>query len=576
MPGAHRQFRILYRGFLSRIIDAELLSSGAELQKLLVQFAAMLAAFSLCYVVVRVTGLARANVPASVLSRAVLGDQEFLIATTMAIAGLFTILAWNTILPDRRDCLILGLLPIRLRTVFFAKTAAIATGLGISIAALNSFTGLTVPFLTPPHGPIRSFLAYWTACSAAGLFVCAALIALQGLAAQLLGYRLFLRLSSWLQLASFFTILGAYFLKPAYRTSAGLDWLPSFWFTGLLQQLQGVRDPLAMRALLALTLALTVSGATFGLAYRGSVRRVVEQPDIVPAGRSGPLARLGTLLVSLLLPKSIDRAVVLFIARTAARSRNHRLLLAAFGGIGLAISLAYARDLIYGTTDIDPLFRGARWNTVNAPFLVASLVMLFFAVIGLRAVFALPVAPSSNWILRITAVHSPAAYSGSVRKAVYLLAVMPIWLIAVAALSAVWPAQAALSHAAVLAALSVNLVERALACFRKFPFACSYLPGKANLQVRLGCWGVAFLFIASTGVHIEYWAMQRPARFAVFLTVLGLFAVRAWRARAELASMPHNRVLFDDIAPPEVEALDLHRDSASYGAEVYIDAVTET
>ena len=39
-------FRVLYRGSLTRLVDLEILSAAADVQKLLVQFAAMLAAAS--------------------------------------------------------------------------------------------------------------------------------------------------------------------------------------------------------------------------------------------------------------------------------------------------------------------------------------------------------------------------------------------------------------------------------------------------------------------------------------------------------------------------------------------------
>ena len=42
------QFRVLYRDFLVRMVDLELISSHGDFQKLLVQFTAMIAAF--CWV----------------------------------------------------------------------------------------------------------------------------------------------------------------------------------------------------------------------------------------------------------------------------------------------------------------------------------------------------------------------------------------------------------------------------------------------------------------------------------------------------------------------------------------------
>ncbi len=103
MPEERRQFRVLYRDFLSRMVDLEILSTGGDVQKLLVQFAAMLAAFSFTYAVASVPRYVQSTLPQDQLLVAAWSEQEFLIATTMAIAGLFGVLAWNTVLPDRRD-----------------------------------------------------------------------------------------------------------------------------------------------------------------------------------------------------------------------------------------------------------------------------------------------------------------------------------------------------------------------------------------------------------------------------------------------------------------------------------------
>ena len=43
------QFRILYRDFLTRILDLELISSRGEIERLLAQFGAMLGAFSFIF-----------------------------------------------------------------------------------------------------------------------------------------------------------------------------------------------------------------------------------------------------------------------------------------------------------------------------------------------------------------------------------------------------------------------------------------------------------------------------------------------------------------------------------------------
>ncbi|MBZ5723607.1 MAG: ABC transporter permease [Acidobacteriia bacterium] len=551
------QFRILYRDFLTRILDLELLSSRGEIERLLAQFGALLAAFSFTFAVYFVPRYALATLPYAALSKLAQVDQDLLIATTMAVAGLFTVLAWNTVLPDRRDCLILGLLPIRQRTIFCAKLAALATILGLSIAAINLFTGLSYPFAAAAPGAglpsvLRSFAAWWIAMIAAGTFVCCALLGIQGLAAQLLPYRLFLRLSSILQLGAFFVILAAYFLKPPFPHR-----LPSAWFLGLYQQLNGTSDPqlaaLAARAWTALAIALPTAAFTFALAFRRNNRRIVEQPDIAPARRHWPI--LGKLF-----SRPIDRAIVLFTARTIARSRHHRLLLAAYGGIGLAIALAYARDLLYGPSTYELRWRNLHWNQPNAPLLVGSFILLFFAVIATRAVFSLPMALAANWTFRVTAVHPPAAYRAAIRKALLALCALPVWLAWAALYLAIWPVRPSLQHLAILAVAAILMTDLALYRFRKIPFACSYLPGKANLHVRLGLGAIGFIFVTTQGVELEYNTLQHPIGFLVLFTVLAVIARWAYR---RTASYPVAALQFEDLPPAEIETLNLHDDDGA-------------
>jgi hypothetical protein len=475
----------------------------------------------------------------------------------MVVAGLFAVLAWNTVLPDRRDCLILGLLPVRARTVFLAKAAALATALGVAVVALNIFTGLWFPFAALPDGAglmaaLHSFAGYWLAMAAAGLFVCCGMLALQGLAAQLLPYRHFLRASSFLQLAAFFVVLTAWFLRPP----GAVPWLPSSWFFGLEQQLSGRAPlhPLAPRALRALLTACGAAGIAFAFSYQRSIRKTVEQPDILPATRPRGSPRLSYAI----LRRPIDRAIVLFTARTVARSRQHRLFLAAYAGIGLAVAFAYARDLLYGPSDFYATRLGLQWNQLNVPLMMGGLALLCFAVVGARAIFSLPVALPANWVFRLTAVQPPAAYFSAVREALFVVTVLPVWLACAAGYFAIWPARPAAQHVLVLSLAAVLFVHISLAQFRKIPFACSYLPGKSNLHVKLAIYGGVLIFAASVSVQIEYFAMPYPRRFAVFCAVLSLTAAWAWRRWSEFANSPYNSIQFEELPQADIEALDLH------------------
>ena len=584
VPDEGRQLRILYRDFLFRMVDLEVLSAHGDIRRLLGQFVAMLAAFSFVLAFLIVPRYASSTLPRQRLLIAAWGDQEFLIATTIGIVGLFAVIAWNTVLPDRRDSLVLGPLPVRTRTMFAARAAAIATALAVCVIAVNVLTELISPFFTTHSNAgffdvLRSLGAYWATMLAAGLFVFCALLALQGIAAQLLSYRLFLRISGFLQLGALFVILAIYFLTPSLATVNGLTapanqrllaCLPSFWFLGLFQQLNGsthpVFGPLAARALWNLLLAFTIATTTYALAYYRHMHRIIEQPDIAPGDRSRRASRIAGFIARRLLPKPFERAIFLFTARTIARSRQHRFLLAVYGGAGLAIALTYSKSLLYGQSR-------APWDQLNRPLLVGSLVLLSFAVIGVRAVFALPLALPANWIFRITAVHRPAAYFTAVRKSLLILTAVPVWMVSLILYFSIWPGRPALEHMLVLVAVGVLIVERSLYQLRKIPFACSYLPGGANLNVKLGIYAIVFLLAAEIGTQLEFWSMQKPVRFVVLFGILAAAAVLSRRRTLEYAASPHNRIQFEDLPPGEVFALDLRRDGEWCGDQAYVDAI---
>ena len=88
-------------------------------------------------------------------------EAHFLISTTMLVVGLFAVLSWESMFPDRRDVLVLSPLPVRGRTLFLAKVAAVATALSLTVLALNIFPGLAAPFVfaaapTLPPPTLRS------------------------------------------------------------------------------------------------------------------------------------------------------------------------------------------------------------------------------------------------------------------------------------------------------------------------------------------------------------------------------------------------------------------------------------
>jgi len=190
--------------------------------------------------------------------------------------------------------------------------------------------------------------------------------------------------------------------------------------------------------------------------------------------------------------------------------------------------------------------------------------------VGTRAVCAMPIALPANWVFRVTAVHSPPAYFAAVRKAIFTVAALPVWMAAGAVYFAIWPAGSAAQHLGMMAALGLLVFERALAHFRKIPFACSYLPGKANLHIRLGAFGVLFLAVADQGASLEFWAMRRGMRFAILLGIIAAMAAWAWR-RTRMYAKGDSIIQFEELEMLDLNALDLHRDGGWSKEEAYID-----
>jgi pimeloyl-ACP methyl ester carboxylesterase len=580
------QFRVLYRAFLLQIVDLELLPAHGDPSRLLAQIAALLGSLSFILALLIIPPYAQAT--ASQIAAGAWGDQEFLISTTLAVAGLFTVLAWDSIFPDRRDSLVLGNLPVRPRTIFSAKAAATATGLGISLLAVNAATGMAYPFVA---GNLRMFFAYWLTMGAAGLSIFATLLALQGLAALLLPYRWYLKASNVLQVAAFFLILSVYCLTPG---PSDLNWspdggipalaarIPSFWFLGWFQQLAAVPhplfQPLAPRAWSWLLGSLALAAITYALSYYRNMRRIVEEPDILPADRTHSAARWAERAARKTMRHPLDRAVLLFVTRTLLRSRQHRNLLAAFGGLALAITLVFAKELLYGNTQMYALarrygFQPPRWYQPNIPMMAAGFILLFLAIIGARAVFALPATLKANWIFRLTAVHSPRAYFAAVRKSIFTLAVL-VWIAAATFYLGVWGGWESVGHVAVLLLVSAMVVDFAFTGFCKMPFACAYAPGNGNLRIKLPVYGTLFLFAVDAGAHIERSMFETGARtllFGLILLALTLHARRRWHA---FAAGPFEQLQFEEGPATGIAALDLHRDGADSRFHRYLDVVS--
>jgi len=415
---------------------------------------------------------------------------------------------------------------------------------------------------------LRLFAAWWITMLAAAAFIYCCVLGIQGLTAQLLPRRHFLRASSWLQLAAFGVFVSAYFLEPklitpgeigSWHTSAYLAWSPSYWFLGLFQQLNGspALPELATRAWIGIAIAFSATASAYTLAYFRTMRKIVEEPDIAPAsgGRSW-LPRFGN---------GFATAIGQFSFRTLLRSRQHRLMLAFYLGVGSAAAILFPQF---------PLIRelseeaAGRWgDTVSLGLMASTFLIVILCVVGTRVVFSLPVNMRANWIFRITPIPDGSGCMLARRRALYAMSVAPVCLGAAVLLFSIWPPEAAAKHLLVLALLATIIAELCLHGTQKLPFTCSYLPGKSRANMTFLLFG-GFVFSAFAKIaQLERRSFDDTVAYTAVIAALAALAICARWSASRLAKSPEGVLQFEEAAEPAIFALDLHRDGVTPIAE---------
>jgi hypothetical protein len=340
-------------------------------------------------------------------------DHCFYVTYSFVVMGLGTVLQWDLLFPDQLDVFILTSLPIARSKLLLGRIAALTIFFGCILLGANlpGWAGFTLA------ADLRDAMfahpaAHAVAVLAAGLFVSAFLVALQGVFICGFGQQVARRLSPIVQAVCVLLLLTTLFLFPLLShfldallssNSGAVFWFPPFWFLGLYERLlrgnatAPVFVTLARIAVRATTVAIIVALATYPLAYARRVRQVVEGVGMRNQGAHWRPFR--GLLHMTLLREPRRRAIFNLIGQTVWRTQRLRLLLAVFGGLGLAMTISSALlvRISRGSLSFELSPYGMR---------LAIPVMAFWTVAGLRAAFRTPVAEQASWIF--WAIHGRA------------------------------------------------------------------------------------------------------------------------------------------------------------------------
>lgn len=469
-------------------------------------------------------------------------EKCYFFSFIILVFAVISILQWDHFFLDRRDFLNLGHLPISLFRILVAKIAAIGLFIGlyclsVALASGLIFTVLLTSKQTSILYSVRYFFAHFIVAWLACLFVFFLCAFIQSLFMIILPRNWFRQAGVYLQ---FIWILAVMVLFACIDRSlqAASGWLaqsdprslvlPPLWFTGLYELLIGRRHPLyprlALVGMAVLLLLLLIYIAIAAIGYRRHFRREDEQMEKI-----APVGKLAAVFKQMFLRQPHERAVSEFTTSILKRSSLHRFRLGGFLAIGTALAILL---WLKGNRVESKVFALA--------LQIAPLHLLFvLALIGLWVVMEIPVELEANWIFRIAADERTTVYRSAVIKVVVVRLMLPIAIIGGIFHWLAGGARFAIIHAIFAFALSFFILETAFLRFRKIPFTCSYLPGKANLKSLAGPYLLAFLLYLTLVTLVELFCLSSPVAMSITIFLLLaaagiLHGVGQWRKGEDL------------------------------------------
>jgi hypothetical protein len=537
------QFRCLFDLFLERLFYNDLLSSSEEEQLTVGNLLAILT-FPGMYLALNLIPKYIFTPPEN-RHLEVLSDKCSLLSFSMVILALVAVIQWDSLFPDQRDYAVLNVLPVKLRTLFAAKATALGALLLIFFGVLNVVSLLIFPMASgDPLSSIRHEVWFGVVHAVSVLLACffvvSCFVALRGVLMTLLPFRVFQRISPWVQLLCLFALFAVLLLLPALvgivrpgsaQGMAYAHYHPAMWFVGLSEWLEGHASP-EFRALAGIAgwAFLIVEGlalGTYWISYRTHVRKSLESLEPNSTARAALQALLSKPIDAVLARRPRELAMFHFVVSTMTRNATQRLFMTAFVGLGLSLVLAKLLALFAGA---GPGLQAQ----VTTGWLTIPLTLAFFVLVGMRVVFILPAELPANWVFQITATGPREDYLGGVRKAMLLLGVAPLALGFLPVTVAWWGWAVAAKHLLFFVAVSWMLAELLMLRFPKIPFTCPYMPGHANIIFLWAAYACAFLMFAYTLAGYERELLGDPAEFAQFATFAIVFAGAVFAQRQHL------------------------------------------
>jgi hypothetical protein len=397
------QFRLLVRHFLERFFNNDLVSADGETKA---RFLQVVYAIALPGLVVALFLFPLYHAPLERPFWSQASDHYFYVLYSFVAVGAVSIFAWDLLFPDLLDLFVLSSLPIAGARLFCSRIVAAVLFLSLFLLGSSALGAIFYPLLSESPGLARHLLAHVVAVLTSGMFAAAWVLSVQGIMVTVLGERFSRAIFPFLQGISMMLLLTVLLLFPV--TSRFLEvlvnvpaarWFPPFWFLGIYETLLAgsaslpVFIGLAKTAWLATAFVAALTVVSYPLAYRRRMRFLVEgsekfdtrNPVIVPFRR---------LLHATLLRSAVQRGIYHFISGSLLRTQRHRVYMAMYGGLGLALLLAC-------TVLLKLSHRHLGFALSPDGLRAAVPIAAFWIIAGLRTAFLSPTDRRGGWIFRV-------------------------------------------------------------------------------------------------------------------------------------------------------------------------------
>jgi hypothetical protein len=384
---------------------------------------------------------------------------------------------------------------------------------------------------------------------ASGAFAAATFLALQGILLNIVGENIFRRITPLLQGVSIMLLLSMLLLHPTLSRSlepllissaSAVRLFPPFWFLGIYECLligpsaPAIFHELARIGCWALLLMLACTVFTYPLAYRRKVGQLIEGGRAIdtPSRTAAPLQRI---LQATILRLPAQRAIFHFIGQTILRAQRQRVMLAMYGGLGIALALSDMLVFRVGAGHVRPALVP---NGIRS----AIPVMVFWTVAGLRSVLASPIDRRGAWLFRVIIGRPNAGHFAGTRVWVTLWATI-IGLATAIVLHTVSPGSlpshfTTLDQLLIAIGVSFLLADIFLFSVRSVPFTHIRKSSITDLPLVIVRYVVLFPLLVAILVHNETWIEANTSHLlkTLFFLVAAHLVLLKTHARSLLQS----------------------------------------